>query len=599
MNENEPLTSRAQQLAQYMHRYMTALEQGDSNTLLLLLLEAEHDPALERMIMEVNAMYQSVDGLLVAPHEVQDAHQFLRSLLFSAQSTDMVLLTTTTKDKQGRIKLNGKLDTVPLPSSARQIAQERIDSAMEAISSPEVPSSSLPSGNRHSHKHPTTPARLHRLSRFVQMLAAVLVVSALIGGFAFIAVSHLKTQDDSSDTGKLNRTWRLVPNPNPGATDNQLQSVVALSADDAWAVGNYDNQSGATSYTLIEHWNGKQWQVVQSPNSGSVFNDLNAVTAIGPDDVWAVGTFSNSNSNLDGGALVEHWNGKQWSIVPDAPGPANVVLQSITALAANDIWAVGSKNSIAIPITTSSKPGSRSHLFTAHPDTATATFIEHWNGTTWTVVPSPNLDEPANTLMGVKALSANDVWAAGFAEGTTTDSSGHIQPVQRTLTEHWDGTKWSIVPSPNASGQQSIFYGMTAIATNDVWAVGVTLNYSTGISTTLVEHWNGTLWSVMSSPNAGAGNVLMQVNAIAPNNVWAVGYYSRTKQDQQKGVSRTLIEHWDGTNWSVIASPNPDTPTINLWSVAGVPGSNQVWAVGIHGDIQGAGNTLSFSELFS
>ncbi|MEO8973174.1 MAG: hypothetical protein ABI406_16440, partial [Ktedonobacteraceae bacterium] len=322
----------------------------------------------------------------------------------------------------------------------------------------------------------------------------------------------------------------------------------------------------------------------QSPNPGSVFNDLTGVAAIAPDNIWAVGGFSNTVSDsrfVAGGALVEHWNGKQWSVVQNAPRLDSVYLQGITALSANDIWAVGSNGF--------------------------STFTEHWNGTKWGVVPGPNTGESTNTLMGVKVLSANDVWAAGFAEGHTT-SSGHSQVVQRTLTEHWDGTKWSIVPGPNSSCVQCMLYGMTALSQNDVWAVGISLDISTDTGKALLEHWDGTHWNVISSPDAGASNVLMQVTAISANNVWAVGYSYATKKDWSDGVARTLTEHWDGTKWSVIASPNPkpmsneiaspghEAQDMNdMWAVAGVPGSNQVWAVGS----QTGATSLSFIERFS
>ncbi len=585
---NEDMTPRMQQHAKYVYRYIAALEQGDSETMLLMLQEAEHDPALERIILAVNTMYQSEDGPGVAAEEVQGVRQFLHSHLLSEQSVDMVILTTTTEDEH--MKTNGRhmKDTVPLPSSWQKSAQERIDRDMETISSTEAKAmqSTPPFENGRNRKRLATNTRLRRLSSFVQMLAAVLVVVVLIAGFAFIAIFHFKAQVGSSASSRLNGTWRLVSNPNPGAGENMLQGVVALSVNDAWAVGSYDNQSGAKSYTLIEHWNGKQWHVVQSPSPGSNSNGLTSVTATGPDDIWAAGAFSNNSSNLDGQALIEHWNGKQWSVIQNPPGSDQNFLAGITALAANDIWAVGSGNG------------------------GKGTFTEHWNGTKWTVVPSPNTGEPTNSLMVVTALSTNDVWADGFAEGSTT-SAGHSQAVQRGLIEHWDGTKWSIVSSPNLSGLQSMLYGMTAFSTNDVWATGAALNYSDGTAKTLVEHWNGKHWSVMSSPNAGAGNVLMQVTAISANNVWAVGYSFATKNDQSNDISRTLTEHWDGTRWSVIASPNPEPssnvmaspdpnnsvgPSINdMWAVAGVPGSNKVWAVGNHGQA----TTLSFIELFS
>lgn len=561
----EDVTPGMHQHVQRLYRYIMALESGDSGTMLMMLQEAERDPALERMMLAVNTMYQLEDGTFIAPNEIRDVQQFLHSYLLSDLSVDTAIPAMTTENEQ----MNGAFarNYAPLPVSQQKRTRERIDQDMETISSTEAKAmqSTPPFENGRNRKRLATNTRLRRLSSFVQMLAAALVVVVLIAGFAFIAVFHFKAQVGSSASSGLNGTWRLVSNPNPGAGENMLQGVVALSANDAWAVGSYDNQFGAKSYTLIEHWNGKQWHVVRSPNPGSAYNSLNGVAAITPDNIWAVGTSANTSSNLNGHPLVEHWNGKQWGIIQNPPGSDQSILQGITVLTANDIWAVGGNDA--------------------------GTFTEHWNGTKWEVVPSPNLEEPLNTLMGVKAFSANDVWAVGFAEGP-----GQGQDVQRTLTEHWDGSKWSIVPSPNVSGRQCMFYGMTAITTNDVWAVGIALNYSAGTANTLVEHWNGRQWSVMSSPNAGEGNVLMQVNAFSANNVWAVGYYYPTKKDQQNSISRTLTEHWDGTRWSIIASPNPKMPSWNaLNAVATVPGTNNVWAAGFSGQPK----TLSFIELFA
>src|SRR5205823_11017357 len=89
--------------------------------------------------------------------------------------------------------------------------------------------------------------------------------------------------------------------------------------------------------------------------------------------------------------------------------------------------------------------------------------------------------------------------------------------------------------------------GVTAVSTNDVWAVGSSTQNGTAYNfpRTLIEHWNGTTWSVISSPNVGSGwNLLSGVTAVSANNVWAVGYY-------QQGTSTTapyasLTQHWDG-----------------------------------------------------
>src|SRR5206468_9107024 len=82
----------------------------------------------------------------------------------------------------------------------------------------------------------------------------------------------------------------------------------------------------------------------------------------------------------------------------------------------------------------------------------------------WEVVSSPNVGTSDNQLRGVAAVSANDVWAVGdYSNGT-----GH----QQTLVEHWNGTAWSVVPSPNVGTGHNVLNGVAAVSANDVWAVG-------------------------------------------------------------------------------------------------------------------------------
>ncbi len=93
-------------------------------------------------------------------------------------------------------------------------------------------------------------------------------------------------------------------------------------------------------------------------------------------------------------------------------------------------------------------------------------------------MPSPNSRTGANGLNGVGVVSADDVWVVGYYDGNSTG---------RTLTEHWDGTVWTIVPSPNSGSGTNILYGIAAVSANDVWAVGYYHNGTT--SQTLTEHW--------------------------------------------------------------------------------------------------------------
>ena len=91
---------------------------------------------------------------------------------------------------------------------------------------------------------------------------------------------------------------------------------------------------------------------------------------------------------------------------------------------------------------------------------------------------------------------------------------------------------------------------MSADANNDVWAVG-----TLAFGATVIDHFNGTSWSVVSSPSPGSGeDVLTGVTAPAPNNVWAVGFYAKDVNTDRP--TKTLIEHWDGCSWKVVSSPN-------------------------------------------
>jgi len=186
----------------------------------------------------------------------------------------------------------------------------------------------------------------------------------------------------------------------------------------------------------------------------------------------------------------------------------------------------------------------------------------------WSVVPSPNGSSTSN-LSAVAAVSANDVWAVG--------SSGNQRSGAQTLIEHWNGSSWSVVTSPNPGSIYNTLYGVTVISAANVWAVGYYVN-TTGVTQTLIEHWNGTSWSVVKSPSPATGNnELFSVSAASASSIWTVGFL--TNNTSQTPVDQTLIEHWNGSSWSVMKSPNPGSSSDHLNGVAAVSTSD-VWAVG-------------------
>src|SRR5713101_8970790 len=113
------------------------------------------------------------------------------------------------------------------------------------------------------------------------------------------------------------------------------------------------------------------------------------------------------------------------------------------------------------------------------------------------------------------------------------------------------GANWRVVASPNAGTQANSLSGVDAVADNDVWAVGWAWNNRLFAYRTLIEHWNGATWSLVRSPNTTTGyNLLNGVAVVAANDVWTVG------QAANGNTYNTLVEHWNGTNWSIVPSPN-------------------------------------------
>ncbi len=340
-------------------------------------------------------------------------------------------------------------------------------------------------------------------------------------------------------------TWEVVSGLGPTATYSSLKSVAVLSANDAWAVGACLCGTGET--TLTEHWDGVGWSRVPSPNVQ--FNTiLVGVAAVSAGDVWAVGYYNNG-IGTPASRVIEHWNGSAWSIV-NSPNPADSGnnLTGVVAPSATDVWAVGA--------------------YFNHSTHLTETLVEHWDGSSWSVVNSPNrASRSHSTLTAVALVSPDDIWALGSSDDG---------PAERTLLEHWDGSAWTLVSSPSPGTWNSILQSLAIVSANDVWAVGYYIVYPSIEKLTLIEHWNGRHWSVVDSPNPSTvDNVLNGVAVISTGDVWAVG----TIQTRTYGPFRTLIEHWDGTGWSVVDSPSPGLNLNELIGIA-VTSATSVWAVG-------------------
>jgi len=343
-------------------------------------------------------------------------------------------------------------------------------------------------------------------------------------------------------------TFTVVPSPNAGdeATGNRLRAVKAFAANNVWAVGDTTKSDFSSSRTLIESWNGSAWSVVASPSPSPFYNELRDIDGRSANDVWAVGRISTEAFGFGSKTLVQRFDGKLWSTVPSPnPGASDSVLAGVATLSNGEVWAVGHTNAVR---------GGNSQTLTMR-----------WTGTAWATVPSPNPD-PHSFLTAVGGTGPNDVWAVGVSSGSIV-SGGEW----RTLTMHWDGVRWTIVPSPNPL-QVSQLFGVVALAPDDVWAVGSVFQDGHG-PRPHVMHWDGTAWNLAETPLPEAG--LYDVAASSPSDVWAVGFSTVE-------FERTTVMHFDGATWTSNPSPSPElNPELMGVSAA----DDNVWAVGNHSDI--------------
>jgi hypothetical protein len=339
--------------------------------------------------------------------------------------------------------------------------------------------------------------------------------------------------------------WRVVSSPSPSA-NSVLNAVTAVDSSHAWAVGKTANADQG----LIEQWNGSSWITATNPISGC-FNYLFGVSASSVNDIWAVGAYCNQSMFL-------HSAGGAWSSVAGANYSTITQLNAVKAVSPTLAWSVGYTSDLSI----------------------TVPLIERWSGgSSWEGVLTVTniLTLSSGQFNGVAATDASNAWAVGSYNCATCQ-----QTAQRTLIERWNGSSWNVIPSPNvAITQDNILKAVAAISTTDAWAIGYYNDDVTGSAIPLTLHWDGSSWRIISAPSInvfGLGSQLNAVSAVAsdPNDVWTAGCYTFSGH-----CSTTLTMHWDGTSWKVFNSENVAGGSNALNGVAMVSHTDG-WTVGYY-----------------
>jgi hypothetical protein len=133
----------------------------------------------------------------------------------------------------------------------------------------------------------------------------------------------------------------------------------------------------------------------------------------------------------------------------------------------------------------------------------------------------------------------------GFSGSETADHG--------TLAESWDGTRWSVLTTPSPGTSGNFLNGVSCVSPDTCTAAGEAF-HSNGPTTSLIESWDGSHWSVVPSPSPGIGQTLVNgVSCAAKNACSVVGSYNT------RVGTKILVESWDGSHWSLVPTPNPGT----------------------------------------
>ncbi|MGP3925915.1 hypothetical protein [Streptomyces sp. 8N616] len=361
----------------------------------------------------------------------------------------------------------------------------------------------------------------HRRAALASAVAAAALVAAGLIGFQAWGEEQVAAGSASAVTDKDRRAddWQRTPVP---VEKGDLTAVAALDERQAWAVG-YRLKSDTEVEALALRWDGESWTQESTLPNG---NFPQALAVRSAEDIWVAGTGSS------------HWDGEKWTDRALARDPAGRVMSDAITVSGDDgVWTAGR-----------AVPGSIKDSVPA---------IQSWDGDSWQRQDLPDVGK--GELSGIVALAEDDVWAVGAAYAADADSP------QTPLVLHWDGTSWKKSDAPGADGKTTWLGGVTALAPDDIWAVGGSASADSDRPYAL--HWDGKTWKSAPTPDVADGR-LRTVGRAGDGSLWATG--------GKGAVSVALRWNSEEKRWDEAAAPE-----VVVRSTTTVPGSNALWTAGI------------------
>jgi hypothetical protein len=385
-------------------------------------------------------------------------------------------------------------------------------------------------------------------------------IAANTNGTVYVGDSGNNRIDSWQSSQEADPEWGITPTRNPKeAVDSYLRAVSCVALTNCDAVGEYAGTGGA-DMPMAEQWNGVEWALQTTPNpTGATNTELYGVSCASTATCSGVGYDERSGAYY---SLAEAWSGTEWKIqsVAEPSGTLNSLLKGVSCSATTACTAVGWY-----------EPTSGGEL----------PWAARWNGTSWSVqsVPAPT-GATAAYPYGVSCTSSASCTMAGYY----VNGSG----VELPFAESWNGTAWSLQTAPAPSGATATrVSGVSCTSSTACTLVGEYTN-SSGTEVTLAERWNGSAWSVQSTPNpaeAKGSHLNGGVSCTSGTACTAVGVFQNSA-----GKYQTLAEQWYGSTWKVQSTPNNEKG--EGWLTGGVscPSLAMCAAVG------NAGTT--FAELY-
>jgi hypothetical protein len=367
--------------------------------------------------------------------------------------------------------------------------------------------------------------------------------------------------------------WSNSATPSPPGTDyNGLDAVSCTSAAFCMAVGEfgYFNLDAGPERNLAVMWNGTSWLITPSPDETAGGDDyLNGVSCSSSSFCAAVGYYYDVSTDSFQ-PLTESWDGTGWVFAASADTSAadDDVLSGVSCPSASFCSAVG-----------------------AYYDSGTGADLplaETWDGSSWSVVAAPEPVGADGYLSGVSCVSASFCTAVGYSVG----SAG----IDQTLAETWNGTSWSITPSPDTSATDDDYLsGVSCVSASFCTAVGYSVG-STGTYQALAETWDGTSWSVAAVPDpAGADDdYLSGVSCVSGISCTAAGHFLTAS-----GYEQNLIANWNGASWSITASPDTSATDDDYLSGVSCVSASFCNAVGSYLSTTSAGPQQALAEQWN